>query len=302
MNNELVITASPLQVEWQELPLSPLLKGKTPQQAMQLITHLYTLCGEAQKLAASLLLLPQNPVDLHAAQQELVQETLRRALCDWLPAWSGRQATMDNWSQLRSGQYHELAQQIFFTCPAERWLAQGAEGWSDWCLQQGSEVARWITQLWPVQTPPLFLASEPDKTLLTLTPKDVSPLALEYTCLQKMAQGNNFPALRLLARCITLARAMTCANSLRWHRFEHEGWQVAVVESARGWLIHQMRWEDNGTIAEYCITPPTRQHTHPQGLIKQTLSALAESCWYPHLLLLDPCVEFTVIKRGITDA
>ncbi|MEA7548836.1 hypothetical protein ONK29_27510, partial [Salmonella enterica subsp. enterica serovar Anatum] len=42
--------------------------------------------------------------DMQAAQQELARETLRRALTDWLPLFSHRQATAEEWALLRRGE------------------------------------------------------------------------------------------------------------------------------------------------------------------------------------------------------
>ncbi|MCD3180265.1 ATP/GTP-binding protein, partial [Salmonella enterica subsp. enterica serovar Enteritidis] len=81
----------------------------------------------------------------------------------------------------------------------------------------------------------------PDHTLITHGPLDVSPLAIEYPLLSACCLSGKTTALRLLARCITLARSLSALPTLRWNRFDDGEWKIAVVETARGWLVHQDR-------------------------------------------------------------
>ncbi|EAY7418490.1 ATP/GTP-binding protein, partial [Salmonella enterica] len=99
----LTLYSHPLRIIWQEPPVGRLLQGATPVYAKTLISRLFTLCAQAHSAAASLLLFPQEEPDMQAAQRELARETLRRALTDWLPIFSHRQATVEEWALLRRG-------------------------------------------------------------------------------------------------------------------------------------------------------------------------------------------------------
>lgn len=105
----------PLRIVWQEPPIGRLLQGATPLHAKTLISRLFTLCAQAHSAAASLLLFPEEAPDMQAAQQELARETLRRALTDWLPQFSHRQATAEEWTLLRHGDLSLLADKLFLT-------------------------------------------------------------------------------------------------------------------------------------------------------------------------------------------
>ncbi|MBJ4722029.1 ATP/GTP-binding protein, partial [Salmonella enterica subsp. enterica serovar Anatum] len=100
----LTVYSHPLRIIWQEAPSGRLLQGATPVYAKTLISRLFTLCAQAHSAAAALLLFPEEKPDMQAAQQELARETLRRALTDWLPLFSHRQATAEEWALLRRGE------------------------------------------------------------------------------------------------------------------------------------------------------------------------------------------------------
>lgn len=100
----LTVYSHPLRIIWQEAPIGRLLQGATPVYAKTLISRLFTLCAQAHSAAAALLLFPEEKPDMQAAQQELARETLRRALTDWLPLFSHRQATAEEWALLRRGE------------------------------------------------------------------------------------------------------------------------------------------------------------------------------------------------------
>lgn len=110
----LTLYSRPFRIIWQEPPIGRLLQGATPVYAKTLISRLFTLCAQAHSAAASLLLFPEENPDMRAAQQELARETLRRALTDWLPTFSQRQATVEEWERLRRGDLSPLASTLFF--------------------------------------------------------------------------------------------------------------------------------------------------------------------------------------------
>lgn len=128
----LTVYSHPLRIIWQEAPIGRLLQGATPVYAKTLISRLFTLCAQAHSAAAALLLFPEEKPDMQAAQQELARETLRRALTDWLPLFSHRQATAEEWALLRRGELSPLASTIFFDDDPQTWLAGGVKGWEAW--------------------------------------------------------------------------------------------------------------------------------------------------------------------------
>ncbi|SQJ22499.1 ATP/GTP-binding protein [Salmonella enterica subsp. enterica] len=155
----LTVYSHPLRIIWQEAPIGRLLQGATPVYTKTLISRLFTLCAQAHSVAAALLLFPEEKPDMQAAQQELARETLRRALTDWLPLFSHRQATAEEWALLRRGELSPLASTIFFDDDPQTWLAAGVKGWEAWFLQERSETARWLAAVQNIITPTLPMAS-----------------------------------------------------------------------------------------------------------------------------------------------
>ncbi|APQ80440.1 ATP/GTP-binding protein [Salmonella enterica subsp. enterica serovar Typhimurium] len=233
---------------------------------------------------------------MQAAQQELARETLRRALTDWLPLFSHRQATAEEWALLRRGELSPLASTIFFDDDPQTWLAAGVKGWEAWFLQERSETARWLAAVQNIITPTLPMASSPDHTLITHGPLDVSPLAIEYPLLSACCLSGKTTALRLLARCITLARSLSALPTLRWNRFDDGEWKIAVVETARGWLVHQARLTTSGNILDYRIISPTTRHAQPDGVIARELATIPLSLWSQQLQVIDPCVAVNIVE------
>ncbi|HCL1640637.1 TPA: ATP/GTP-binding protein [Salmonella enterica subsp. enterica serovar 4,[5],12:i:-] len=292
----LTLYSHPLRIIWQEPPVGRLLQGATPIFAKTLISRLFTLCAQAHSAAASLLLFPEEEPDMQAPQQELARETLRRALTDWLPIFSHRQATVEEWALLRRGDLSQLANTIFFDGDPHFWLAAGVQGWEAWFLQRRSDAARWLATLQNIITPTLPMASFPDQTLITRGPLDVSPLAIEYPLLSASFLSGKTTALRLLARCITLARSLSALPTLRWNRFDDGEWKIAVVETARGWLVHQARLTTSGNILDYRIISPTTRHAQSDGVITRELAVIPVSLWSQQLLVIDPCVAVNIVE------
>ncbi|HAU3344378.1 TPA: ATP/GTP-binding protein [Salmonella enterica subsp. houtenae serovar 1,40:z4,z23:-] len=292
----LTLYSHPFRIIWQEPPIGRLLQGTTPVYAKTLISRLFTLCAQAHSAAASLLLFPEENPDMRAAQQELARETLRRALTDWLPTFSQRQATVEEWELLRRGDLSPLASTLFFDDDPHAWLAAGVQGWEAWFLQGRSDAAHWLAALQNIITPTLPMASRPDQTLITRSPLDVSPLAIEYPLLSACCLSGKTTSLRLLARCITLARSLSALPTLRWNRFDNGEWKIAVVETARGWLVHQARLTTSGSILDYRIISPTTRHAQADGVIARELDAIPVSLWSRQLQVIDPCVAVNIIE------
>lgn len=163
-------------------------------------------------------------------------------------------------------------------------------------MQGRSDAARWLAALQNIITPTLPMASRPDQTLITRSPLDVSPLAIEYPLLSACCLSGKTTSLRLLARCITLARSLSALPTLRWNRFDNGEWKIAVVETARGWLVHQARLTTSGSILDYRIISPTTRHAQADGVIARELAAIPVSLWSRQLQVIDPCVAVNIIE------
>lgn len=175
-------------------------------------------------------------------------------------------------------------------------LAGGVKGWEARFLQERSETARWLAAVQNIITPTLPMASSPDHTLITHGPLDVSPLAIEYPLLSACCLSGKTTALRLLARCITLARSLSALPTLRWNRFDDGEWKIAVVETARGWLVHQARLTTSGNILDYRIISPTTRHAQSDGVIARELATIPLSLWSQQLQVIDPCVAVNIVE------
>ncbi|EBE1390619.1 ATP/GTP-binding protein, partial [Salmonella enterica] len=125
---------------------------------------------------------------------------------------------------------------------------------------------------------------------------DVSPLAIEYPLLSACCLSGKTTALRLLARCITLARSLSALPTLRWNRFDDGDWKIAVVETARGWLVHQARLTTSGNILDYRIISPTTRHAQSDGVIARELATIPLSLWSQQLQVIDPCVAVNIVE------
>ena len=82
-----------VSVHWPRLAAEQLFIGRAPADAIALAPQLFSLCGHAQQLAATLALAAASGQPVQADQQtlakvrlEAIRETLRRWLLDWAPA------------------------------------------------------------------------------------------------------------------------------------------------------------------------------------------------------------------------
>lgn len=110
-------------------------------------------------------------------------------------------------------------------------------------------------------------------------------------------------AARLLARALDAARTLLTladapARLCAWSPTEGEG--VALVQTARGLLLHRTRVRD-ARVADYAIVAPTEWNFHPQGALVRGLAGLAadtrEALMRDAGLVvqsLDPCVACDV--------
>ncbi len=119
----------------------------------------------------------------------------------------------------------------------------------------------------------------------------------------------NLPGLRVLARFVAqlhelalllLGQGQPAIGAIR----APDGIGVGWVESARGLLMHQTRWQQ-GRAERYRITAPTEWNFHPQGALPQALlgapannPALLQHTATRLVQSLDPCVAFKLELHG----
>ncbi|TDR80100.1 hypothetical protein [Paludibacterium purpuratum] len=307
------------RVQWQRMAAEQLFIGLPPVQILPLIPQLFTLCSQAQGLAARLALSGAAGYPREAAAEELealtleaARDTLRKVLLDWSLAFDGTPAEQQYLAQWRAAQtWPEIAalaeERVFGMAPAT-WLALGLNGWLDWMGAHRCAVARWLDDLRGADTGCLLLPILNAAMLAELPPQwfdapapewhgmpcEVGALARESETLAPLLYHGQLPRARLLARLIQLARWLDGARlAVDWTPFA-EG-VLARVDTARGLLLHYAALDDAGRVAHYRIQPPTAWHSHPQGLIVNTLNArrqAPETEWRRQVALIDPCVAY----------
>lgn len=277
-----------------------LFSGRDAAQVVAWVPMLYSLCAQAQQLAARLALYGEAPDEraLRAVTLEAVREH-GLYLGRWLPCL--RQAL------------------------------QGISGWLD--LEQSAYLAKVKDVARAIGDPPeIFQVA---KTLAENLPEKVQKTApegvlslhgvdLESKILQQMAaqaswcqqpqvdgvRENSFYTRarlgerfspdavgRLAARLWDLHQWLRLAVGERpafpiWGQFVRHGWQLGWVETARGRLYHAAQVEA-GQVMAYRISAPTEWNFHPQGVLAQWLKGLIAPDQDTALALaqlIDPCV------------
>jgi len=307
-----------VSVHWPRLAAEQLFVGRTPADAIALAPRLFSLCGHAQQQAATLALAAASGqravADSQAqaaVQLEAIRETLRRWLLDWAPACGqaadpaaiaalGRAGTLQDYRQL-------AAYSIFGTEPAI-WSQYGLAGWQQWANSSNSPAARALQPLLaaaPERVPALqWLHSAADLAanphwLAGHTPAwygqaaETGALARYQPRLQAWLDAGHVSAARLLARWLALA-ALLDGHPPAMDSHTLAGSGLALVETARGPLLHLATLGGDGRISHYRVLPPTLWHCHPQGCMAQAAANGTAAQVRRRLLLIDPCVAFTL--------
>ncbi|MFN7001925.1 MAG: hypothetical protein ACK4NW_00675 [Roseinatronobacter sp.] len=260
--------------------LGALLRGKSPEQAAELLPRLFNLCGGAQGIAARLSLgLPLAPDARTSLAREVLRDHLlalfvtlpRAAGLSPLPLPAGWQTSPDLAPALWGGARPVLLAQ---------WLAAG----------QGLAplVAR-VAALFGAQ------ATVPPSPFVTLQDAD-SPTALENSPAARHAAdpllrqaetlAGRGPLWRLLGRIIdaeAAARGALPAPELR-----ADG--MALVPAARGAYALRLKAHQD-RITAICRITPTDHMLAPGGTLRLALSALDQPALAPLLIALhDPCL------------
>lgn len=307
-----------VSVHWPRLAAEQLFVGRTPAEAIALAPQLFSLCGHAQQLAATLALAAASGQPavadaqaLAAVRLEAIRETLRRWLLDWAPACGqtvdpaalaalGRAASLQDYRQL-------AAHSVFGTDPAI-WCQYGLHGWQQWAASGDSAAARALQQLLtaaPEAVPALQwlhstadLATDPH-WLVGQYPTwhgqavETGALARYQPQLQPWLDAGHVSAARLLARWLALAAWLGEAEAGS-DSCTLAGSGLALMETARGPLLHLATLGGDGRISHYRVLPPTLWHCHPQGCMAQAAANATATQVQRRLLLIDPCVSFTL--------
>lgn len=311
-----------VQVQRPLAAIQQLLLGNRVEQVLERIPLLFSVCSQAQSLAAlracqaALQLLIQPELD--KAQQQLVNlETQREHVVQILRDWSTRLGQQPNPS---------LIQQAMRLVPQARqtWFKEGkAFALTSELMRTDTDIfANWdaflethlfamsldewsrLNTLRSLQAWIDAQATLPAQTLAALQQQQLAslganhfPLAQEASVLKRQAQQpliqaalaryGNGVFTRYLARLLELVQAPS--------------WQPSWVEAARGALQHQLELNAEGRIANYRILAPTEVNFAPDGSAVAGLKVLLASAKTPEQLeqqarlwvaAIDPCVAY----------
>lgn len=317
--------AAAVSVSWPRREAERLFIGQSAQQAVAMTPLLFSLCAQAQTLAARLVLC-QAAGELAVASlaerqqltQEAVRETLRKLLLDWSQVFDGAPAAAQWTAQWRAAQtlpaLRSLAEAFVYGEDCAHWLQRGEDGWQAWLQQGHTAPARWLGMLDQAHAgcallPPLTADMLADNLADWLRPggpvwqgqaREVSALAREADQLPGLLQQGLYPRARLLARLLQLARWLSAETLLQAAAASLPDGALALVETARGPLLHLAALDAAGRISRYRVVPPTLWHTHPEGLLRVSLGVTAAASgaeWQQQISLIDPCVAYSVSKE-----
>lgn len=319
---------------------SRLLAGRTPAEARATVPLLFGACHHGQSTAARLALSAaegrEDTVNGAALAAESAQEHLWRLLLDWpeLLGLTPARETFAAWHRRLTavairGDWRETGPEFARFCDRElldrdvaEWLAaeEGQTGDASLCgrivaaLDKDAEAPCATAPFLPVG---LQARSYHEAMALDLSAGfaraptwqreavETGPYA-RWRQTRPVAAKNSAVAARVLAQMADLAfLALEAAGRLpaRWRcdAFSPSpGTGFAVVETARGLLIHHVR-VSRGRIVDYLIVAPTEWNFHPAGAFRHGLFGLPskdsrtiEKQAWRLALALDPCVPFEV--------
>ena len=302
------------------------LLGQPIERVLELVPRLFSLCGQAQGVAARLACgAARGEVPDAAAVQEdgrrvaleAIGEHLWRLLLDW-PLLLGQPVRKDEFMAWRKRllAVKGAAQGAALGAELRTWLRTEAPLSIEpgVALTSGALLPMLTAEAWGRQCVDEDFAEQPT---FAGRPAETGPLARRFAageavCLRTTGQG---VAARLAARYADLdflATALLEPEKLA-------GWLDAVplagnvglarVETARGLLLHLTQVKD-GRVGRYVIVAPTEWNFHPQGAFVGEITgcpaasqAEAEALARRLALALDPCVAYEVeVKRVADDA
>lgn len=343
------------------LAAAQVLRGRTPEEAVQLVPLLFSLCGKAQSVAAATaceqaLGHPTEPAESarrhFSLNLERVREHALRLLLEW-PLMLGLQADQTGAAQIL--RLHRSLQAAGGTSPpaetaaacqalikrvrecilGDQWRptepvpwVPGPEGTSDTAmvprLFQTLERRGWSrlgadAEFTPLEALPVEdwrqILADADtgfsaRPEVAAQPRENTPyarLSTTRTLQRSRARWGCGLASRLAALAIELDIALQRLETggdgpaeEEWVRSGRgpDGEGFAVVEAARGRLIHQVSLRD-GRIDHYLVSAPTEWNFHPRGAAAEALKRLPFASTEDYrararalIGALDPCVGY----------
>lgn len=272
-----------------------LLVGRSPDDALRLVTLLHNLCPIAHRLAATLALGRQPlPSDARLLAQEILVEHAFVMLRDWPVALglTPDHAALRGLAPLTPERLRPLEQDLFGMPAAQFLRIDDVEAMTPAAapVSMFKVVANWSipADQGPVVADPTFFSR-----------------CIDDPVIAARAGGGVTLALRMLARLREAARLIveltTDHPAARFHRGPQG---TGIVEAARGQLVHRVRMEGE-TIRDYAIETPTAAMTGPDGFLQRLLThaltappALHEKVLAIALSSADPCVLVQVEREA----
>ncbi|MEF8701419.1 MAG: nickel-dependent hydrogenase large subunit [Candidatus Accumulibacter sp. UW20] len=300
-----------VQVVSQRPQVARVLKGRPADAAAALVPRLFSLCARAQGTAARLAVAAaRGEESAPGLDPDVVREVMREHLWRWLielPLLFGRLALREQFS---------IALRALDSSPGE--ALRG--------LLAAPEIICLVESIRTLEQPPLRATA-----LLRIDSAQASlddwPLLSEAFCRTPTWRGKAAET-GALARCPNNRAAVGGAFAARWlaRLAELETWAAdtqqigtggtasavpvapgigrAVVETARGLLMHEVVLEDD-RVADYRIVAPTEWNFHPQGplsgwLIGRPCADQAELLGFAAqaVAALDPCVRWELRRES----
>ena len=300
-----------------------ILIGQQVERAVELVPRLFSLCGQAQGVAARLAYgaargaLPDADAlqdDGRRVALEAIGEHLWRLLLDW-PPMLGLPPRKDEFLLWRKRLLAVTSQvdAVAFGRQLDAWLDAETPPLLAAPIAAGSAslLPMLAADVWATQT---FGESFAEQPVFAGRPAETGPLARRFADpeVARCRTANQGAAARLAARYADL-RFLAAALL---DRQAPAGWLdaapvaenigLARVETARGLLLHLIHVNDD-RVGGYVIVAPTEWNFHPQGAFVREITgcaasgrAEAELAGRRLALALDPCVAYEVVVSEVS--
>lgn len=315
--------------EFSRPPLAArLLAGAAPADAAARLAPLFAVCRRAHALAADLAAqvlhgpAAPRPEALAELEAEARQDILRRVALDW-PLACGDSPDADFVAAVRAqpAALGQALQDYVLGEPCADWLARGYHGWLAWARQRHTQYAWRLADLMAESCGGMPLLSFPSEGELAVlgrdlldddqfaqtpswvgSPVETGPLARQANWVASLFAAEYWPAARMLARLIELVRLSQGSAGYQARAVALDPQRaVAVVDTARGLLLHAVAVDAHGQVADWRILPPTAWNFHPEGAwaaaLDRVLPEQAEAAARRAALWLDPCVEYQLMIK-----
>ena len=295
-----------LQVQLERPPVARLLPGRTPREVLAAVPLLHALCREAQGAAAAAALAAASgqpaPVPRHRALwQEILHEHLWRLLLDWPPAL-GLEAPRDAFAR-----WHRRHQAASDLGAAARELFETGLGLDPehGQLHPDGLTARCLAALGQApEMPGSGDASLPDPAAWLSGSPDPASFLDEGSADDGAIATPPGPGLayaRRLAGAWLAWKALAADRPYPVRAAGRDGRGLGLAWTARGLLLHDVRLEADGRVADYRIQAPTDRLFATAAPLARQLQAQpsadaagARRSLERAVLALDPCVPWQI--------